>query len=262
MDKKRKQQMVVVFLFGAWLTAAAGGIRQTNPAIIPVTASRYAGIAKQLRAPKLDTGAKLVRLSNMEIPSEKADAAMPVIQPKERQPVEIAGVIDSHVLLVEGKIAERKPKPVDVSKIPCNVPNDEAGCKSSVKTHMSYRAITCKSSPQYKLQQEAVTDPDSHIRMSEDCYLVAVGTGYADHVGQKLRVTMTSGMQVTCMVGEFKSDRHTDPSHRYHVGGMENGVYYKGDGSVIEFITDTGYQTDDIPEAFDGTIHNISVLQK
>lgn len=262
---KNVQQAAAIFFIGMTLFVGALAADSRTVSDAPktiVTTSMtadshiYAGISKALYAPKLDADNILVRLSNLEIPADSKDAS---VEKRERQVVEIAGVIEKPTLVICGEITEHVPVPADLSKISSNVPNHEAGCKSAVKTHMSYRAITCKSSPQYALQQEAYTD-NSGIRMVDDCYLVAVGTYYADHVGQKLRVTMSSGLQVMCMVGEFKSDRHTDSTHRYHVGGYENGVYYKGDGSVLEFITDRGYSPDQIPDVFDGAIYNITAL--
>ena len=147
---------------------------------------------------------------------------------------------------------------VDLSKIKANVTNSEKGCKSYKKTHMRYTTITCKSSDQYKLQEKAYTDKKSGIRMVDDYYLIAVGSYYADHVGEKLIVTMESGKQIPCMVGEFKSNKHTDTTHRYHVGGYDHGVYYPPDGSVIEFVVDSDvYETEKIPKKFDGNIYAI-----
>ena len=151
-----------------------------------------------------------------------------------------------------------KVESVDLSQIRSNVPNGEKGCKSYKKTHMSYTAITCRSSDQYKLQKKAYTDKKSGIRMVDGYYLIAVGSYYADHVGEKLIVTMESGKQIPCMVGEFKSNRHTDKTHRYHVGGYDHGVYYPPDGSVIEFVVDSDvYKTKKIPKKFDGNIYAI-----
>lgn len=47
-------------------------------------------------------------------------------------------------------------------------------------------------------------------------------------------------------------------THRYHVGGYDKGIYYEGDGSVIEFVVDTDvYKPKKIPKEFDGKIHSI-----
>lgn len=171
-------------------------------------------------------------------------------------------IVEPADLVIDGKIEDEKHVFADVSKMESNVPNHEKKCKSYVKTHMGYKSITCKTSKQYALQQTAYTDTKTGIRMVDDCYMVAVGSYYTDHVGEKLLVTMSSGKQAVCIVGEFKSNRHTDPSNRYHVGGYEKGIYYKGDGSVLEFIVDSNiYSSEKIPEVFDGEIYRIEKLE-
>lgn len=171
--------------------------------------------------------------------------------------VEVKGVIGEKYAEIQGEITERKQKPADLSKIEPNVPNWKSGCHSSTKTHMSYTAITSKNSPQFKLQQAAYTDT-SGIRMVDDRYMIAVGTYYADFVGQDLNIVMKNGEQIKCIVGDFKADSHTDDMHMYHIGGYENGAYYAGDGSVIEFIVDSRiYSTKTIPTEFSGEIHAI-----
>jgi hypothetical protein len=138
-----------------------------------------------------------------------------------------------------------------------NVPNEEPDCKSEVKTHMAYQKITCKSSMQYKLEAYAETDKETGIRMVDGCYLIAVGSFYSDYIGQKLLITMESGAQILCMTGDFKSDAHTDPTNRYHVGGMDHGKMRPGDGSVIEFVMDDKAENYNIPNIFDGKIFRI-----
>ncbi len=148
-----------------------------------------------------------------------------------------------------------------------NVPNEEIGCKSEAFSYEYRQNITKKSSDQYKqLQQPNVyTDELGYVKL-DDRYLIAVGTAYAGNVGDKIDVLYEDGTILKCIVGDFKSDRHTDPSHRYHVGGWETrlvdvdtgenfvlgtdtgarnvvmqDLYFEGDGSVVEFILDWNY---------------------
>lgn len=111
-----------------------------------------------------------------------------------------------------------------------NVPYYESGCNSSNYTYMSYTAVTNTSSPQYRLLRgsSCYTDSVSGIRMVDNRYCIAVGTYYAPCIGTKLDVVFEDGTVLKCIVGDFKSDRHTDSSHRYQAQ----------DGSVIEFIID------------------------
>ena len=108
-----------------------------------------------------------------------------------------------------------------------NIPEGD----TSFKSYMDYRAITNTDSKQYKLQQDAHTGIYG-IRVYEDYYMVAVGSYYADSIGDILRITLDSGEQFTAIVGDFKADRDTDELNQYHP--MEHGMK-----NVVEFIVDT-----------------------
>ncbi|MDE7294090.1 MAG: hypothetical protein K2N72_06670 [Oscillospiraceae bacterium] len=99
------------------------------------------------------------------------------------------------------------------------------------KTYMDYRTITNKKSKQYDLQQQAYTD-EQGIRRIDDDVCVALGTGYAKKCGERFEITLDSGNTFTAIVGDIKSDAHTDPSNRY----VE---LWEGHGDMIEFIVDT-----------------------
>lgn len=154
-----------------------------------------------------------------------------------------------------------------------NVPNNEPGCKSEVKTYMSYTALG-KGTARFKY---VCNGPGSYthskygIRMTaDDRYCVAIGTGFLkgtpynkvtkDWTGTKITVCLANGTQLKCTVGDIKSDAHTDKKyHKYHVGGMDHGKYYPGDGSVLEFIVDTNvYKGVNHKKEFEGKI--ISIL--
>ena len=150
-----------------------------------------------------------------------------------------------------------------------NVPNNEPLCKSEAFSYEYKQNITKKTSDQYKqlLDPGIYTDSNGYVKLG-DRYLIAVGTGYAKNVGDKIDVLYEDGTILKCIVGDFKSDRHTDSSHRYHVGGMETRLVdidtgenfvlgtdtetrnvevrdleFQGDGSVVEFILDWNYKT-------------------
>lgn len=95
----------------------------------------------------------------------------------------------------------------------------------SFKSYMDYRAITNKSSLQWKLQQQAHTF-QGYRRIGES-FMVAVGSGVGS-VGQYGELIMTSGKIYSIIVGDQKDDRHTDSSNIYHLT----------DGSAVEFIVD------------------------
>lgn len=97
---------------------------------------------------------------------------------------------------------------------------------TSVKTFMSYKAITDRSSVQWKLQQKAVTN-EYGFREIDGMYLVALGTYYSDHAGAMFRITLENGTVFDAIMGDVKADKDTDRKnqHRY--------------GNVVEFIVDT-----------------------
>lgn len=86
--------------------------------------------------------------------------------------------------------------------IPMEVPNH-----SVFKSYMPYSTITLKSSQQYALQSQAYTD-ENGLRKIGDYYLVAMGQYYGT-VGDKFRITMSSGQQFNVMMGDMKKYEHT-----------------------------------------------------
>lgn len=97
----------------------------------------------------------------------------------------------------------------------------------SFKSYMSYKALTSKSSIQYKIQQSAWTDEEG-LRRYDDYYMVATGSAYGS-VGDILRVKLTNGTVFTAVKGDMKADKDTDEQNKICIH----------DKSVIEFIVDT-----------------------
>lgn len=102
---------------------------------------------------------------------------------------------------------------------------------TSFKSYMSYKAITNTDSKQYKLQKSCWTDKKGLRRYNND-YVIALGSYYADYIGQRFTITLDSGKTFTAVVGDFKANKHTDESNKYTP--MEDGKK-----NVIEFIVDT-----------------------
>lgn len=102
---------------------------------------------------------------------------------------------------------------------------------TSFKSYMDYRCITNHESAQWALQKYCKTD-GSGLRRYGDDYVVALGSYYADHIGDRFKITLESGEEFTAVVGDFKADVHTDASNRYTP--MSNGRK-----NVLEFIVDT-----------------------
>lgn len=98
---------------------------------------------------------------------------------------------------------------------------------NSFKAYMGYTAITSRTSPQYKLQQQATTGSYG-IRMYDGRYCIAVGTYYTSTIGTKIDVVMKNGNVIKCIVGDIKANCHTDATNRANPNGC-----------VVEFIVDT-----------------------
>lgn len=124
--------------------------------------------------------------------------------------------------------AEETEKPVVTGPtyISLDVPTDYES-NTGFKAYMDYRAITSKRSLQYALQQDAYTDPDTGIRMYDGCYMVALGTFYAQQAGERFRITLEDGTVFNAITGDIKADVHTDANHQHR------------NGNIVEFVVDT-----------------------
>ena len=98
------------------------------------------------------------------------------------------------------------------------------------KSYMDYRVFDERWTP-YQLQQKAYTD-ERGFRRIDDYYMIAIGTGWDVNVGEKVLVVLADGSSFKAIMGDTKSDNHTDPeTHKVTVAPNP-------DGSVIEFIVD------------------------
>lgn len=129
---------------------------------------------------------------------------------------------------------------------------------NNFKSYMGYQSITCKASKQYKLQQKAKTGKYG-IRTVKGRYLIAMGTYYTKNVGDKFDIKLSDGTILKCMIGDIKSDRHTDTKRQKQ----------KYDGSIIEFISDPAKMPANVKRAgsytackkFSGSIKEIRKLK-
>lgn len=122
-----------------------------------------------------------------------------------------------------------------------NVPNEDPMCRSYAFSYMYGMNITSVNSMQYKFIHSGSVMPDDngYLIDSDGRYLVAVGTYFANNIGDKIDILFDDGTILKCVVGDFKADRHTDETHRYYKGYLdEDGAFHQGDGSVLEFILD------------------------
>lgn len=124
-------------------------------------------------------------------------------------------------------------------EVPMEIPTetlDIPTCNTEFKTYMDYRCITDKTSAQYELQQFAWTDEDGFRRIGND-YIVAMGTYYAENVGDRFKITLDTDNEITVIIGDIKQDVHTDYFNQYTPIYDENGIFFSG--NVLEFIVDT-----------------------
>lgn len=102
-------------------------------------------------------------------------------------------------------------------------------CSSETfKSWMPYTAITNRSSDQWALQIEAVTDKNYGFRMIDGYILVAMGAEYGP-VGTKYIIQFEDKKVINAMIGDIKHE----------------GCTSTPDGSMIEFIVDK----DIVPES-------------
>lgn len=127
---------------------------------------------------------------------------------------------------------------------------------SSFKSYMSYKAITKKDSPQYKLQECCTTDNDG-FRKIYDLYVIAVGTGVGGRVGSFIDITLDNGIVISGIIGDYKNKSHTDSSN-----------LISGNGCCCEFLVDTSSLNDDVKyhgdvsylhNGWDGNVKDITV---
>ena len=99
---------------------------------------------------------------------------------------------------------------------------------SGFKSYMPHTAITSKSSPQYKLQQQCQTGLYG-IRVKDGRYCVAIGTGFNADVGTYFDLILANGTVIPCIVADIKADKHTD----------SNNMVTKESGCLTEFVIDS-----------------------
>lgn len=103
------------------------------------------------------------------------------------------------------------------------------------KSYMSWTALHPEST-QGKFSAQAVADPETAIMTYNGRYLVALGSAYADHVGQEIDIVMESGQIIHAVVGDFKAAEHTD----------EYGSTQRWDGSVVEFVVSSNSEAAEV----------------
>lgn len=139
-------------------------------------------------------------------------------------PFEIAGLENEKYEAPTLKV-EQQQQPVREVKVSRGRVMELPEVSGEFKTYMDYRTITDTSSRQYSLQTKAITNDDG-IRELDGRLMVAMGTYYTKKVGKKFDITLSTGEVIPVIVGDIKSDLHTDPTNRY----------IEHNGNIVEFI--------------------------
>ena len=113
----------------------------------------------------------------------------------------------------------------------------------SFKSYTDYNCLS-KSSPQWKLQEQAYTD-ENGLRKIGDAYLVALGSYYGTTLGTRYTVTLANGNTFEIILCDVKNDIHTDANNQICLSN----------GSIIEFYVDTSKMPDYVRSS--GTIGSI-----
>lgn len=114
-----------------------------------------------------------------------------------------------------------------------------SGVDTSFKTYMDYRAVTNKRSNQYKyIHKWGWRDGEGFMRangerdlgITDDYYLVALGSYYGTTIGTKYRFTTDSGRVFYGVLADCKANKHTNSTNQY---GRNK--------DIVEFLVDTRY---------------------
>lgn len=106
------------------------------------------------------------------------------------------------------------------------IPYEVLEKESGAKRFMDYRTITDRTTSQWVLQQEAVTD-EYGFRRYGGAYMVAMGTYYAQTCGDVFEIVLDSGFSFTALVSDIKRDCDTDEKNQHR------------EGNIVEFIVDS-----------------------
>lgn len=118
------------------------------------------------------------------------------------------------------KVNAENETDIPVTYTSLGVPN----INSSFKTWMDYKAITSKASPQYKLIRKwGWCDSQGFMRVSgerdlgitDDYYMIALGSYYGTNIGTKYRITTDTGNIFYGILSDCKANQHTNSTNQY-----------------------------------------------
>ena len=101
-------------------------------------------------------------------------------------------------------------------------------------SYMSYKSLSSTTSKQYKLQKIAYTGRYG-IRQVDGRFCIAMGSYYTTKIGTYIDLELSDGTVIPCVLADCKADIHTDSMNQK-----------TSDGSLIEFIVDTNYVSNQV----------------
>ena len=132
----------------------------------------------------------------------------------------------------------------EVAYYECELPENEN--YTGFKAYEPYTEITAVESKQWILQQYAITDTNG-FRMVDNRYLVAVGTFCNAPCCTYIDIILENGTLIPCIVGDIKSDAHTDETHTYS-RCMCASEFIVDEDFLLEQVRDTGNVSYTYPE--------------
>lgn len=135
--------------------------------------------------------------------------------------------------------SELKPETVSSPTVVYTDMGVPSGIDTSFKTYMDWRKITNSSSAQYKyIRKFGWCDGEGFMRASgerglgitDDYYMIALGSYYGTTIGTKYRITTDTGMIFYGVLADVKADIHTNSTNQY-----------ARNHDVVEFLVDIRY---------------------
>lgn len=159
---------------------------------------------------------------------------VPIILMREQEKNQVIGPTDNEMLEVPTELPTELPTepptepPTDppITFTVIDVP-EKYRQRSVFKSYEDYRDITSTNTPHYKLQNLYATTANNGLRAVNGRYCIALGSYFTTSIGQYVDVVLENGTVIECILGDQKSNAHTEWPHVAHP-----------DGSVVEFIID------------------------
>lgn len=120
-------------------------------------------------------------------------------------------------------------------------------------------------------EHETYIDENGFLRTDND-YIIALGTYFGEEKGTRYLITLEDGTTFTAILGDTKSDNHTDETHRFQKYDKSVIEFERGCGTVIDPIeygfkfagdiqpTKCSNETEKIRKVFNSNIESIKLL--